>query len=477
MAFLVAGTLQAAAQVADTRESLGRKPSPALALPLQGRYGLQGPRAALLLSSPGVPARIPQLLEDAFRALGFHSCQRREAEAQAFLGELAGFREQLDAQGGPVGCALVAVVAPAGQLRQPLARELSRSTALRGCPKVLLLLSSAPGAPLQPGAFPSSLAELCGRAPQQPLLRLLTEVFLRVTEASPGATGCPVLRSSLRGSLCLQEVEPWKPEPEGVGTRYELAGARAALIVAVVRGRPGALRDVEALRGLCQALGFQTTVRTDATAQAFQEELARFREQLDSGRGTVSCALVALMAHGGPGGQLQGADGQAVQHEALVRELSRCRALRGRPKIFLLQACRGGHRDAGVGRPALSWFWRWLQAPPVTPSHADILQVYASAQGMSSGDPAPGSCEQADILTAYAAAQGHVAYRDESGSDFIQTLVEVIRAEPQGELLELLTEVNRRVCELDVLGPDSDEPRKACLEIRSSLRRALHLRP
>ncbi|XP_055991095.1 uncharacterized protein LOC130042875 [Sorex fumeus] len=270
MAFLVAGTLQAAAQVVDSQDSLGRK----------GKYSLQGPRAALLLSSPGVPAGIPQLLEDAFRALGFHSCRRREAEAQAFLGELAGFREQLDAQGRPVGCALVAVVAPAGQLQQPqsLAWELSYSTALRGCPKVLLLLSSTPGAPLQPGAFPSILAELCGLTPQLPLLRLLTEVFLRVTEASPGATSCPVLRSSLRGSLCLQEVEPWKPEPEGLGVRYELAGARAALIVAVVRGRPGAWCDVEALRGLCQALGFQTTVRTDATAQVRASDLVALQE-------------------------------------------------------------------------------------------------------------------------------------------------------------------------------------------------------
>lgn len=76
--------------------------------------------------------------------------------------------------------------------------------------------------------------------------------------------------------------------------------------------------------------------------QAFQEELAQFREQLDTHRGPVSCALVALMAHGGPQGQLLGADGQEVQPEALVQELSRCRALRGCPKIFLLQACRGG---------------------------------------------------------------------------------------------------------------------------------------
>ena len=36
-------------------------------------------------------------------------------------------------------------------------------------------------------------------------------------------------------------------------------------------------------------------------------------------------------------------------------------------------------------------------------------------------------------------------------------------------------QVNRQVCELDVLGPDCEERRKACLEICSSLRRRLCL--
>ncbi|KAB1251771.1 Caspase-14 [Camelus dromedarius] len=89
--------------------------------------------------------------------------------------------------------------------------------------------------------------------------------------------------------------------------------------------------------------------------------------------------------------------------------------------------------------------------------------------------PIPGSSDQADILMVYAAAEGCVAYRDEKGSDFIQTLVEVLRADPRRDLLELMTEVNRQMCELEVLGPDCDERRKACLEIRSSLRRRLCL--
>nr|XP_008248859.1 uncharacterized protein LOC100343179 isoform X2 [Oryctolagus cuniculus] len=414
MAFLVAGTLQAAAQVADARDSLGRK----------GKYSVQGLRVALTLGSPGVPAATVAALEGVFQALGFESWERREALVQDFLRELALFRKQLDALQSPVGCALVALVAPRGQLRQPrqLVQELSCCEALQGCPKVVLLLSSGAGAALEPGAFLAGLRELCGRRPHWSLLQLLTELFCRVAEDSAGDIRCPVFQSSLRGALCLTSEEPWRPE-------------------------------------------------------AFWEELAQFQEQLDTYRGPVSCALVALMAHGGPQGQLLGADGQEVQPEALVQELSRCGALSGCPKVFLLQACRGGNRDAGKGPKALPWYRRWLWVPqPALPSHADVLQVHADAQGSSCSGPAPGSSGQADVLTVYAAAEGCVAYRDEMGSDFIQTLVDVLRADPGRDLLELLTEVNRRVCELDVLGPDCDEPRKACLEIRSSLRRRLRLR-
>ncbi|XP_034526401.1 uncharacterized protein LOC100476990 isoform X1 [Ailuropoda melanoleuca] len=232
------------------------------------------------------------------------------------------------------------------------------------------------------------------------------QVFYRTAKESEG-TCCPVLRSSLRGALCLGDVEPWEPQLEpSPSAQYDLSGTRAALLLSVVHDRPGAQHDVEALGGLCQALSFKTTLRTDPTAQAFQEEMAQFRECLDALRDPVSCALVALMAHGGPQGQLLGADGQEVQPEALVQELSHCRALWGCPKIFLLQACRGGQRDAGVGPTALPWFRRWLQASPTTPSHADVLQIYADAQGSSSAGPASGSPDQADVLMVYAAAEG-----------------------------------------------------------------------
>ncbi|XP_044539570.1 putative caspase-16, partial [Gracilinanus agilis] len=95
---------------------------------------------------------------------------------------------------------------------------------------------------------------------------------------------------------------------------------------------------------------------------------------------------------------------------------------------------------------------------------------------VSSNGYSPKNPDQVDILRVYSAAEGYVAYRNENGSDFIQTLVEVIIADPDQDLLELLTEVNKRLCEMEVLGPDCDEIRKMSLEIRSSLRKQLYLK-
>ncbi|XP_044540075.1 putative caspase-16, partial [Gracilinanus agilis] len=116
----------------------------------------------------------------------------------------------------------------------------------------------------------------------------------------------------------------------------------------------------------------------------FRKELAQFLELLDAHRTNVSCALVALMAHGEPQGRLLGADGQMVEVEEMVSELSTCQVLQGKAKVVLLQGCRGGDRDPGMRPRALpwlgSWLQHWLQRPSTIPSHADVLQVYANMQ-------------------------------------------------------------------------------------------------
>ncbi|KAB0403259.1 hypothetical protein E2I00_015729 [Balaenoptera physalus] len=205
------------------------------------------------------------------------------------------------------------------------------------------------------------------------------QVFCWTAEESSGATYCPVFGSSLKGALCLGDP---KSSPSA---QYDLSGARGAPLMAVIQDWPGAQHD---------ALGFKTTLKTDPTAQAFQEEMAHFWEWLDACRGPVSCAFVALMAHGGPQGQLLGAD----------------RALWGRPKIFLLQVCCGVSRAWGPP-------WRLGQVPPSSPPPAalalltqplasqDLLSTSSKKPDFSRG-PTPGSPNQADILMVYAATEG-----------------------------------------------------------------------
>ncbi|XP_051824042.1 uncharacterized protein LOC127542457 isoform X1 [Antechinus flavipes] len=486
MAFLVAGSLRVAVEKAETRNCLERK----------GKYDMSGARVALtlcVLEGQTGENRAVAALEAMYQALGFENYLRRVIKTQSFQEELAHFRELLDAHGSPVSCALVVLMAHRGRpgwllgpdgkeiQEKVLVGELNRCQALWGKAKVFLLLGSN-NTGLESSAFLPILTDLYRQSPPWHFLEVLTQVIGKVTQEMPTiGHKCPVFQSSLRGALYLGRVRAQDLElsltPEG---KYDMSGAKVALVLCVTQDRPGAEQDLKALKRLFQILGFKSILKMDPTAQDFRKELAQFREHLDACGTTVSCALIVLMAHGEPQGQLLGADGQMVGVEEMVRELSTCQVLQGKAKVFLLQGCRGGNRDPGTRPRALPWLgqWlqHWLQRPSTLPSQADILQIYADMQDVSSRVCFPRNSDQVDILRVYSAAEGYVAYRDENGSDFIQTLVEVIIADPDRDLLELLTEVNRRLCEMDVLGPDSDEIRKMNLEIRSSLRKQLCLK-
>ncbi|XP_040846362.1 caspase-14 [Ochotona curzoniae] len=231
--------------------------------------------------------------------------------------------------------------------------------------------------------------------------------------------------------------------------RYDMSGARLALTLCVTKAREGSEVDLDALENMFQQLGFKSTVKRDPTAQQFQEELEKFQQTLDTWEGPVSCAFVVLMAHGEEG-VLKGEDGQMVKLEGLFEVLNNknCKALRAKPKVYIIQACRGEHRDLGetVGEDQLMAIAR--DSPQTIPTYTDALHIYSTVEG-------------------------YIAYRhDQEGSYFIQTLTDVF-INRKGPILELLTEVTRRMAEAELI--QEGKARKVNPEIQSTLRKRLYL--
>ncbi|XP_068942831.1 caspase-14 isoform X2 [Petaurus breviceps papuanus] len=231
-----------------------------------------------------------------------------------------------------------------------------------------------------------------------------------------------------------------------------MSDARLALTLCITKNRAGSETDVKALEQMYEALGFKSTVRRNLPAKGFWEELEKFREAMDQMKDPVSCCFVVLMAHGEEG-ILQGVDDNTIQLEELFAMLTNknCRALRGKPKVFIVQACRGDQKDSGeVVQPKETGETVLLskEQPPKLPTYTDALHVFATVEG-------------------------YLAYRHENdGSFFIQTLVDVF-TNMKGHILDLLTEVTRRMADAELM--QGGKPRKVNPEVQSTLRKLLYL--
>ncbi|XP_063075949.1 caspase 21, apoptosis-related cysteine peptidase [Engraulis encrasicolus] len=179
--------------------------------------------------------------------------------------------------------------------------------------------------------------------------------------------------------------------------------------------------DGEKLRVTFRMLGFNVRMEKDLSAADMKRVLHDVSEEDHSDK---SCFVCVLLSHGEPA-LLMGADGASVPIRMLASTLSsqHCHSLRGKPKLFFIQACRGQKMDAGVETDS-------------TQHEDDLEEEFAGVSEIP----------EEDFLCFHSTSPSYYSWRNQlSGSVFIDSLCNLLTHHRKQELIKILTRVSCQV--------------------------------
>ncbi|XP_005293057.1 caspase-9 [Chrysemys picta bellii] len=212
--------------------------------------------------------------------------------------------------------------------------------------------------------------------------------------------------------------------------------------------REGSNVDCEKLEKRFKSLHFDVLVRRDLKAQEIAGELQRLARQDHS---ALDCCLVVILSHGCqtshiqfPGG-IYGTDGKHIPVEKIVNFFngSHCPSLRGKPKLFFIQACGGEQKDRGFEVDSDSP----VNQPRGGSVESDATPFQLQPGNLDEPDAVASLPTPSDILVSYSTFPGFVSWRDtQSGSWYVETLDSVLEQYAHTEdLLGMLVRVAHAV--------------------------------
>ncbi|KAF2985838.1 hypothetical protein EK904_002653 [Melospiza melodia maxima] len=212
--------------------------------------------------------------------------------------------------------------------------------------------------------------------------------------------------------------------------------------------REGSDIDCEKLERRFRALRFTVLTRRDLKAQEMVLELLKLSRQDHS---ALACCIVVILSHGCqtshiqfPGG-VYGTDGKPIPIEKIVNYFngSNCPSLRGKPKLFFIQACGGEQRDQGFVVDCDSP----EEEAPGSSLESDATPFLVSSDNMDEPDAIASLPTPSDILVSYSTFPGFVSWREKSsGSWYVETLDSVLEQYAHSEdLLSMLVRVAHAV--------------------------------
>ena len=226
--------------------------------------------------------------------------------------------------------------------------------------------------------------------------------------------------------------------------------------------RHGSEKDVCQVEELFIALGFEVQTRQNLSRLQLLDELD---DVVCQDHSAYDCFVLWLMSHG-RSGEVFGSDGNTVPIQTLNDMFSKCETLRGKPKLFFIQACRGRGEDVGV---------------KVSPD-SDISSLNQENRSYESTKVDPviqlRIPTHSDFLYAFSTVDEYVSYRNENeGSYYVRCFVKAFREHvAYDHILDILTVVNLEVSKIDTQRPLSTNRcrTKICKqmpEVRHTLRK------
>ena len=196
--------------------------------------------------------------------------------------------------------------------------------------------------------------------------------------------------------------------------------------------RSGTQVDEVNLTQCFRYLGYTVEIHRNVTAHQIETIFSYYHSCNHS---TYDSFIVCILSHGDDG-HIFGTDSKSVELQSIVRQLNAesCPSLAGKPKVFFIQACRGGGRVQGTQIASDSG----TQGPVVSSSEA--VRIISSASSITIPD-------DADFFFGNATPPGKVAWRDmDHGSWYISEICRSFSSLARyADLVTMITKVHNEV--------------------------------
>lgn len=240
----------------------------------------------------------------------------------------------------------------------------------------------------------------------------------------------------LSKSLGIKRCYPMFSKPRG----YALIINNESFVNDIYKYRSGSTIDANNLDILFEQLGFKVIVQNNRTYQEMREDINTFAQRKEHALSNM--AIVVLLSHG-EDGLVFGTDGRKVPNEWILGQFNNdnCPNLKGKPKLFIFQACRGEDPDYGTSLliPRLD------QIDGASGTQFDSCEVLSPIFPSLSDKARIPTVE--DMLIAYATVPGYVANRDSMrGTWFIESICNVFMQHAiDTDIKEMMDEVSHEM--------------------------------